>query len=345
MRCMTLAEALRRQGHAITFICRELPGNCIFALKNKDFSVFTLSYNVNMQASLLPLPQHQQWLGETRELDLQHTLAHLITLKKIDWLVIDHYGLDAEWEAACRPYTNRIMVIDDLADRVHESDMLLDQNYYATTHNRYALHVNTSCKVLLGPQYALLRPEFSEHRKQIGRRNGEVKRLMVSLGGCDPDNGTQKILAGIDLSQCRHLDIDIILGSTSQHRENIQQWCFSRPNYRLHFAANNMAELMKNSDLAIGAGGTTTWERCCLGLPSLAVKIADNQDELIKQAFSANILDYLGDIGSLRVDSVANKLDMMASDPEKLKLISQNAMQMVDGLGVSRVINELLLIS
>lgn len=342
MRCMVLANALRQKGHAVTFICRELPGNTIFALKNKNFPVISLPYDTKEESALLELPEHQQWLGVSRKMDLQQTFTHLSMMKKIDWLVVDHYGLNGEWEAACRSYAKKIMVIDDLADRVHDCDILMDQNYYTDPQNRYKGLVSHHCKTLIGPQYALLRSEFNNIRKNMSPRNGKVRRLMISLGGIDAMNGTRKILEGIKSSDCRDLQIDVVLGATSQHKDDIQVLCSLHENYHFHCPSENMAELMKKADLAIGAGGTTTWERCCMGLPSLVVRLAHNQDELIKQGVSANLFAYLGNITLLDEADAAKKLNEIVNLPKKLQAMSKKGMDLVDGLGAERVVDQML---
>lgn len=344
MRCMVLAENLRQQGHTVTFICRELPGNYIFTLKSKHFPVIVLPYDASTAVSLLHLPQHQQWLGALSEIDLQQTLAYLSQVRNIDWLVVDHYGLDIAWEAACRPYTKKILIIDDLADRLHDGDILVDQNYYLHSSSRYENRVPSQCKTFIGPHYALLRAEFHEIRQKINQRVGDIRRLMVSLGGSDTSNGTQKVLQGIHHSVFKDLSVDVVLGATSLHQEEIKRWCAERENYHFHCPAKNMAEIMENADLAIGAGGTTTWERCCLGLPSLVIQIANNQKELIHQGLAINIFEYLGDMATLNVTDIVEKLNEIATNPRRLKLMSQNGMNLVDGLGAQRISAEMLTI-
>ncbi|EKD71159.1 MAG: GCN5-related N-acetyltransferase [uncultured bacterium] len=342
MRCMVLADALREKGYSVFFLCRDLPGNHIFALKDKNFCVITLPFNSQEQEALKVLPEHQQWLGTTIQKDCEVTLFQLSLLGNIDWLVIDHYALDNTWETACKAFAKKIMVIDDLADRQHICNLLLDQNYYSNPEKRYNTRLPHDCKTLIGPQFALLRSEFEEIRKKIFPYDGKVKRLMVSLGGCDPDNVTRKVLEGIAGSNCYDLEVDVVLGATSQHKVDIQKWCNQRKNYHFHSPSHNMAELIKNADLAIGAGGISTWERCCLGLPSLVVSIANNQDKLISEACSANAIDYLGNIHDLDVPTIARKLNELVNNPQKLQFMRQIGMSLVDGLGTKRVVNTIL---
>lgn len=342
MRCMVLANTLRKINHSVTFICRELPGNSIDALRDAGYPIILLPFDNMAQKVLLKLPQHKQWVGASRELDLQQTLVHLKKSKPIDWLIIDHYGLDVFWENSFRPYIKKIMVLDDLQDRSHDCDILLDQNFYIHSLDRYHNQVPKHCKLLIGPQYALLRPEFKKQREHVANRDGEIRRLMVSLGGSDNSNGTRKILEGIHLSNYKNLPVDVILTANSPHKYDIQKLCAIHKNLHFHCSTNNMSGLMNNASLSIGAGGTTTWERCCLGLPCLVVRVANNQDELIKQGLLANLFDYIGDIFVLQAEDIANKLNQIGKDPNKLLSMSQNGMNLIDGSGVNRVVYEIL---
>ena len=332
MRCLVLAEQLLLRGHSIHFICRDLPGNYIPALKDLGYVV-------------LILPNESSSSYEKREtyvdIDLQQTMS-LVKNQKIDWLIVDHYKLDWLWESHFRTSTKKIMVIDDLANRKHDCDLLLDQNYYTTLFGRYDTLLPSFCKLLIGPSYALLRNEFSEQRKSLAVRNGEINRLLVSLGGSDFSNTTLKILEGIQDSNFNTLPTDVVLTENSPYKDDIKEWCYARKNYQFYCPSKNMAALIKNADLSIGAGGTTTWERCCLGLPTLVVRVASNQDELIKQGLLANIFDFLGDVLTIKKENITHKLNTLASESQKLRDMSQNGMNLVDGLGATRVVNHLL---
>ena len=344
MRCLVLAETLRDQGHTVTFMCRELPGNINFHIINKNFSLISLPYNESQQASLSIYSLHQQWLGEIRKIDIQQTLSHLAQIDPIDWLIVDHYGLDLSWESQYRNYTKQLLVIDDLADRKHDCDILLDQNYYRDPSLRYHNLLPYHCNTLIGPQYALIRSEFIEARKNITSRRKKIQRLMVSLGGSDNHNGTETILMGIQHLNRDDIHIDVVLGATSPNKEIIREFCAINKNFSFHCPAKNMAELMQDADLAIGSSGSTTWERCCLGLPSLVVKIAENQNEIIHQGLSIGIFNYLGEVSALDEHTVTDKLNDIIYKSEVLQAMSNNGMQLVDGLGAQRVVEKMQLL-
>lgn len=341
MRCLVLAETLRDQGHLVTFMCRELPGNINFHIESKRFSLISLPYNEYQQALLSTYPLYQQWLGEIRNIDLQQTLNHLARINPLDWLIFDHYGLDLSWESEYRNYTKKILVIDDLADRKHDCDILLDQNYYQDPSLRYHNLAPDHCNTLIGPHYALIRSEFIKARKNITSRRKKVQRLMVSLGGSDKHNGTEKILIGIQHLNRDDIHTDVVLGATSPNKNIIHEFCATHKNFSFHCPATNMAKLMLNADLAIGSGGSTTWERCCLGLPSLVVNIADNQNEIIRQGLSIGIFDYLGEIHTLQEYTVTEKLNDIIYKTDVLQAMSNNGMRLVDGLGAQRVVKQM----
>lgn len=247
-----------------------------------------------------------------------------------DWLVVDSYSLDAAWEARMRRKAGRILAIDDLADRKHDCDMLLDQNYFPDAESRYRALLPERCRKLLGPRYALLRPEFSSARPRT--RSGEVRRVLVSLGGVDAGNETANV---IRLLKGLGLEVDVVAGAANPHRGEIERLCMAAK-FRFHLQASNMAELMAAADLAIGAGGSTTWERCCLGLPTLQVAIAPNQEAPSRALAEAGLVSYAG-------SSVTGKaLREALGDPQRLRDQSARMAALVDGHGARRVAAALL---
>ncbi len=291
MRCLTLAEELREKNQQVVFVCRELEGNLIHLIKQKGFEVFSLPFpSGDFEAD--PSVPHSKWLETSWQNDLEQTKEALKIFGEFDWLVVDHYALDCKWEAEIRDLTRKIMVIDDLADRKHDCDLLLDQNLYENMEVRYQGLVPDKCKLLLGPQYVLLRKEFKEARKNLRKRDGSIKRILIFFGGVDPTNETEKALKAIDELNKPEIVIDVVVGASNPNKQQIEKLCSERPNTNFYCQVQNMAELMNEADLAIGAGGTTTWERCYLGLPSIVVPIADNQVAIVEYAFKKGILKY-----------------------------------------------------
>lgn len=326
MRCLALANVLRECKVKVRFICRKLIGNSIQVIRQNGFDVIELMNKPNIQ-----------W-----EQDAKETISYLKQMEKTDWIFLDHYNLDIKWEKEIRPFVYQIAVIDDLANREHDCDLLIDQNYYDKTICRYNNLVPNSCTKFIGPRYALLRSEFKETRSFLKTRSGEVQQILVFLGGNDADNVTSFLLSAIEeIPLLNDKKIHVVVGGSNPNRDKIRERCESK-GYQYYCQINNIASLMAKSDFAIGAGGLSTWERSCMGLPSLVVSLAHNQDVLIENALSTNIFEYTGQVGSLDYTTFKKKLLELISNPEKLRIMSTNGLNLVDGLGSDRIANYLL---
>lgn len=291
MRCLTLADALRERGASCTFVCRPHPGHLLALIAQRGHQVLALP---ELQEGAQPNHNgtaHGHWLGTDWATDVQDTQQALSPQaggQPLDWLVVDHYALDARWEEALRPQAQSIMVIDDLADRPHACDLMLDQNLGRKEADYGGLLKGNT--TLLGPQYALLRPEFAALRVQsLARRqaNPPLRRLLITMGGVDKDNATGQVLAA--LQSCNvpaDLRVTVVMGPHAPWLAQVQAQAMQMPwPTEVLAGVDNMAQLMAESDLAIGAAGSTSWERCCLGLPTIQVALAQNQ-EAIAQALS-----------------------------------------------------------
>ncbi len=319
IRCLTLAEELKKRGSEISFICREEKGNLIESIRKKNFKVY-------------PLPAET---GTGSEMALIQTIL-TDQAETPEWLIIDHYDIHSSWESSVRNLVKKIMVIDDLADRRHDCDLLLDQNYNGNP-DRYHQLVPDACTRLSGPAYALLQPQFGKARENLKQRTGIVKRIFVFLGGADINNHTSKILRAIKKLDTNNITVDVVIGLSNPNREEIEQLASGLHNAKCHYNVNNMAELMADSDLAIGAGGTTTWERCCLALPSMVMSIADNQTEIAEQLSNEGYILYIGNSDVITEEDIINKLKFMLGHPEIVRSLSLKAKQLTDGKGTERV--------
>lgn len=329
MRCLALADDLREKGAEIAFICRLLPGDLCSYVEKKGYPVHRLPYATQLINYETPHDRHAQRLGTGWQADAGETKAILEDNCGINWLVVDHYALDARWETRMRPYVKKIMVIDDLADRPHNCDLLLDQNLYANMETRYRELVPDHCQKLLGPKYALLRPEFRETRKNLRKRDGNVHRILIFFGGGDPTNETTKALQAVQLLNRPDIAVDVVVGAANPHQEQIKQYCSALPNTSFFCQVNNMAQLMANADLAIGAGGTATWERCLLGLPSITLVIAQNQADTTAAAAAKGAAWNLGWSGGVSPERLADCIKKALNCPTALKSVGQNAMRLM----------------
>lgn len=344
MRCLTLANALREIGGACQFICREHNGNLIEFVETQGYIVHSLkeldknSERTGNKKGDQELA-HSSWLGATQEEDAAECRQILKSINP-DWLIVDHYALDAMWQKLLSPYYDKLMVIDDLADRHHQCDILLDQTYGREVSD-YEGIVPEECELLCGAQYALLRPEFAEWRNySLARRQaGTIKHILINLGGVDKDNITSKILSNIaDSDLPEDTEFTVIMGATAPHTELVKAQAKKMPwKTNVKVGVSNMAELMANSDLAIGAAGATTWERCCLGLPTIMIVIAENQRKI------ANELECAGAAVAVDVNRIehTSTLDEKNLKPKQVIQLSFQAKSICDGSGISRVVKQL----
>lgn len=315
MRCLALAEELRGRCKEIIFICRELPGNLIEHIEIHGFRVFRVP----------PEPESGAADAEqTKKVLREHGLQP-------DWLIVDNYGLDEQWESAVRPLVKRIMVIDDLADREHDCDLLLDQNYYRNFEIRYQGLVPDHCRQLLGPKYALLRQEFKTVRGSLRVRDGSIKGIFIFYGGSDPTDETTKALEAIKLLNHPDIAVDVVVGASNPRRESIKERCLAMANTRFYCQVNNMAELMTRADLALGAGGIATWERCYLGLPALITIVAENQRETVEALAEAGIVWNLGWHEEVGVAELVESLKTLLDDPDRIREMARRGLALFEG--------------
>lgn len=324
MRCLTLANELKNRGFSVEFICGDLFGNLISEI---NFPVFKLSKNSNFKSS----NSYLKSLGSTQENDAIQTIK--VITKNTDLLVVDNYALDNIWHQKLRPYAKKIMVIDDLADKKFDCDILLNQNLGIERKN-YKNKIPVSCQLLLGCDYALLRREFSEFRKKAFKKRKntkKIKNLLISLGGSDVENITYQILQQLG----NEYNIVVVLGKESPHNNLIINYAKNK-NIKVIVNAHNMAELMFNADLSIGASGSTNWERLCLGLPSLVLTIAENQKVFSKNLDKLGLIRLIGDSSN---KNSLRKINQIISSITNLSDWSEKCFNSCNGDGVNKVVN------
>lgn len=337
MRCLTLANALTEKGAQVCFVCRELQGHLCGLIEARGFTVFRLP------APHLPdtpsRPGYASWLGVSEDQDARETLEAIAILKP-DWLVVDHYALGRGWEAAMRSDVGRILAVDDLA-RAHDCDLLLDQNYFQDPEKRYQGLLPSKCHELLGPTYALLRPEFRQARKFCRMRGNGIVRVLIYFGGNDPDNLTGMALEALSDNQFRHLLVDAVIGPNNPHQDKLEKLAQQRPGTRLHIQPEGFIELMLRADLCIGAGGTTTWERICLDLPSLVITVAENQEAFTNELNQKRFVAWVGRQGAVSASDINKALVKKIIKPQYKNHVSC-FLNPVDGLGALRVAEKIV---
>lgn len=350
MRCLTLADLFKAQGLVCHFICREHPGNMIDHIRQSGYQVHELQAVdpgcvAENDGQDEPLLAHSHWLGVSQQEDANECIPLLHSLKP-DWLIVDHYAMDSRWENLVRHACKKVFVIDDLADRSHDCDLLLDQNLGRRSED-YAELVPLNCHLLIGPQYALLRPEFAALRECSleYRKQPKIERILITMGGVDKDNATGRVLEALQHcslpNDCR---ISVVMGANAPWLESVHQQALKMP-WPTEVLVNikDMADRMARSDLAIGAAGSTSWERCCLGLPTALVVLAKNQSAAAKSLCDANAALCLGLDASFAED-IKRMLDELNEEKAILSGLVENSKLITDGTGcefVSATINEM----
>jgi UDP-2,4-diacetamido-2,4,6-trideoxy-beta-L-altropyranose hydrolase len=341
MRCLTLGDTLRERGARCTFVCRPHSGHLLEMITHRGHRVLALRPLALSTNRLPDNPTHAAWLSTDWQTDARET-CELLSSQNVDWLVVDHYALDRSWEQTLRPFCQRLMVIDDLANRAHDCDLLLDQNLGRVAQDYGGLLAQKTA-TSIGPRYALLRPEFAQLRSQsLSRRaRPQLQHLLITMGGVDKDNATGQVLQA--LAACRlpaDLRITVVMGPHAPSLTDVQKQAkrMQCPT-RVLVGVSDMAQLMVDSDLCIGAAGGTSWERCCLGLPTLLLVLADNQRS------SATALAASGAVLFVPTSEVMAQVFshfLNDSSMQDIQDLSQAAAAITDGLGSERIASMML---
>ncbi|MDR3560129.1 MAG: UDP-2,4-diacetamido-2,4,6-trideoxy-beta-L-altropyranose hydrolase [Negativicutes bacterium] len=333
MRCLSLAKGLQDRGCTVYFGCCEWDGNLCDFIESKGYKVFKLNID---EDSLSRFNRESFW-----RLDAEKTAELLVANQLVvDWLIVDHYQLDQAWEKFLRPFVRNIMVIDDLASRSHDCELLLDQNLTDNMNQRYVGLIPGNCQTLLGPQYVLLRPSFSQMRKHRQGDFSTIRRVLVFFGGSDAENETSKAIEAIKIINDPSIKIDVVVGASNPHRHEIEEICSQLAQFEFYCQIDNMAELMVRADLALGAGGSATWERCCVGLPSIVAVMSEDQLALTQAVADLGATINLGWVQQLSPADYAKAIERL--DKHMLLAMSQRGMHLVDGKGCDRVVSCIL---
>lgn len=334
-RCLALAQSLRNLGAECTFVSREVAGNLFASVVGAGFEQRALTGPLELKPKEVSRSGAELTVTE----DAQRTIDTLAGDRPA-WLIIDHYGIDDEWERQLRPHVDRILVIDDLANRSHECDILLDQNFSLTGSMRYSGLVREDAILLCGPKFSLLQPEFREQRLALKRRPSNGLQAFVSFGGSDRENLTGLTLEAFQDPALRGIALQVAIGRQNTNLNSLAEILAKRPNSRAHYAPKSLAPLMASSDFAIGAGGTTTWERFCLDLPSIVIASADNQIAGCESLQDAKRVNYLGFRTDVTVAALQASIQQVVDALVSPDRVSQEPL--VDGLGAERVAEVLM---
>jgi UDP-2,4-diacetamido-2,4,6-trideoxy-beta-L-altropyranose hydrolase len=337
MRCLCLADGLKDKGVETVFVSRHMLPQLKQRLERHQHAVIPLP----------PVPEiridsatdYTGWLGTSEEQDATDTLKEL-SGRSVGWVVVDHYALGRVWESKLRSKAGKILAIDDLANRDHDCDLLLDQNCTPDLQQRYPRLVPTGTDLLLGPRFALLRDEFKYTRNKVAPRNGSLGRILVLYGGVDPTNLTGLTVNALADAQLAGVGVDVVIGAHHPAQAEIAATC-QKAGYDLHVQTDQVAQLMAAADFSFGAGGSTCWERCCMGLPAALVEVAENQSSNIVGLVKLGACIGLGKAEMVDANMIATCVQRVLSAPHLVREISKSAFGLVDGAGVERVLEHM----
>ncbi len=321
MRCLTLARALAERGCAVAFAANPAAQGVLEAFGPRDVTVYPLSDDLAEA-----VPHAADWADAF----------------KVDWVLLDHYRLSPAEEGELKG-ARRLAVIDDLADRPRPADLVINPGYGRLPGN-YAGLLPESARVLAGPQFALVRPEFAAHRDQAlarRREGGHLKHLLVSLGLTDVEGITGRVVRALR----PHLDgliLDVVLGDQAPSLPALREAAKTDCSLRLHVDSHAMAELMSQADLAVGAGGSSVWERATLGLPAVTLILAENQRpmaEAMTQVGLTLAVDALAEDFEVRLVAAVRRL---IDDAALRRWLFEAPCHACDGLGAGRVAEVML---
>ena len=319
-RCLALANRLRQSGWNPIFATRAETLD-VFPALGKSFPLVILS-------------------GSDEAAELRHASP-----AGCDLLIVDHYQRDAMFEGDCRPWARTILAIDDLANRRHDADFLLDQTP-GRQPNDYAALVAPSCRLLMGADYALLRPEFARLRQVAHCRETSIGSILITFGASDPHDMSGLAVEALITSSLQ-AQIDVVVGRDYPNLVHLQARTASSPlSFTFHCATDRIADLMAKADLCIGAAGITALERCCLGLPSVVIRTAENQATVAAELASAGAIFDLGLAGTQPRMTLLDRLRTAINDffnaPEHVAAMSRAAAVICDGRGTWRALLALL---
>ncbi len=320
VRCLTLAHELKKSGVLCFFACMGLPGNGMAVIKSNDFNVFVLKSN-----------------------DAEE-FQSLLAGKNVDLLVVDHYQIGEPWHVAIKPYTKKIMVIDDLANRFLQCDYLLDTGLGKVAFNYQGL-IPDSCEMMLGEQYALLSEEFvflreTAKTKRIAQRS--LKNVLISLGSIDIHGLLPNMIQVLSSNvHFEHLHFLVVVSARTPNIDKIRLAVDQSSRFSLEEDSRTMAEHIVWADLGIGAAGITAYERCCLGLSSIVVPLMENQLHFALELQRQDLVTVIENTPEL-VNCIAVKLSEFIQDIAFFNKKTMDCMALIDGLGARRVVKVLV---
>lgn len=317
-RCLTIGKIARKRGHDVVYFCSQSSADFFPFIEKDNFPVIELNTTVGFY-----------------DPNFIESFKEQLTKESIDFLIVDNYAVEEGWESKVKNSVKKLLVIDDLAEKHHNCDYLLDYNPWKSFPSRYDSLVTQSCKKLLGPTYILLREEFFAVKTKIKTRSS-LQRIFVNFGGTDSANQVPKVLSALGNWPN---PLTVILGSSHPHSHDLKDMYKNKDQWLFVEQTNEISRYMLECDLAIGAGGITSWERAFLGLPSLLISVADNQIEAAQHLEDCGAAIYLGHYPEVTASRIEKEVENMTSD--KLQSLSLAGLEMFKNVSHERLIEDL----
>ncbi len=316
MRCLALGHALKRDGNEVCFAVKECPDALLKKIKSDSFSILRIKAKAGSIADALEL-------------------AKSAKRRKSFWIVVDGYHFTDKYQDSIKEAGLHLLFIDDYGHcRTYSADIILNQNLYAGTH--FYPEPDTFTRILLGTQYALLRPDFRQYRNWKREISEKAVRILLTLGGSDPDNTTLRLLKAL---KKLNFEVKAVVGGANPHLKSLEKEIKKSPDLKILKNVSDMPALMAWADIAITSGGSTCWETCFMGLPNIITYCADNQKPIAMSLDSAGAAINLGHNKDLTEKKFAATLRKLSEDIETRKMMSEKGRLLVDGTGADRVIH------
>ena len=334
-RCRNLARGLKNQGARIIFVCRDHNLNLIEKLK-KEFKVLVITDDLLNTCFDFKNTFSKRNLFQLKDSEATFKLILKEDLLNIKWVIVDHYELGKEWEISIKENLKnhkklKLMAIDDLRSRNHEVDILLDQNYY-NFNDISILNWQGKRKNLIGCNYCLLSEEYALLHNRIPNRQ-ILSRILIFFGGADPHNILCGVIDILKKDSFKKFNFDIVIGGQAEYFERVKTMVADNPNFKIHINLPSLSNLMIRSDAAIGAAGSSAWERACLNLPSIVFTFGFDQEVASKSFHEDGYNILIGDKNKVNFQNIFNSIEKLSNSIGSIK----TGYNLVDGKGVGRV--------
>lgn len=341
IRCLTLANGLRQQNNRCVFLCKALPDYLQNILQSAGHPIIHIPSSTERPSTAKNPLKHASWLEGSQE-DDANACIRLIKQHDLHFqdIIVDHYAIDHRWQTHMRPYCERIGVIDDLYDRRHDTDWLIDQNAGHTAEH-YASITPTQTQLFIGTDYALIRPEFAQQREAARTRRKQTQNIhhVVIFYTSNPSLELLKTTLRAFINIKTPLKVTCLTGQTHIHDKPLIDLVKMNQQHAIELKAYepNMHTMLLEADLAIGAAGSSSWERCTLGLPALLTILAENQETLAQAQHQQGNAINLGHVSTLSENKISENIQRLMNHRPQWQSMSEAAFNLCDGNGIARI--------